>query len=135
MTAPGDPDTLYGVDRIRPRPRSARVDAFTSALARVLSFDRLRWISFGHSVIYMALLVCAFAAGKPQPLTFALGLTHGLVWIGMAIACIVAARMRVVPLRLAAAVAVLGGIGPFFGSAEFVRERRRRLAAARAAAD
>jgi hypothetical protein len=27
---------------------------------------------------------------------------------------------------VAVAVAVLGGIGPFFGSAEFIREERRR---------
>ena len=44
----------------------------------------------------------------------------------MSLACIVCVRLRIVPLRLAAAVAVLGGIGPFFGSFEFVREQRRR---------
>ena len=46
----------------------------------------------------------------------------------MSIACIVCVRLRIVPLRLATAVAVLGGIGPFFGSFEFVRESRRREA-------
>lgn len=89
-------------------------------------FTSLKWVSFTHSCIYTALLVCAFAAGHPQPETFILGLTHGLLWIAMSIACIVCVRLRVVPLRLAAAVAVLGGIGPFFGSYEFVREQRRR---------
>ncbi len=89
-------------------------------------FTRLKWVSFTHSCIYTALLVCAFAAGKPQPETFVLGLTHGLLWIGMSLTCIVCVRLRIVPLRLAAAVAVLGGIGPFFGSFEFVREQRRR---------
>jgi hypothetical protein len=74
----------------------------------------------------MALLVCAFVASKPEPLTFALGLTHGLLWIGMSLTCIVCARLRIVSLRLAVAVAVLGGIGPFFGSYEFVREQHRR---------
>jgi hypothetical protein len=98
--------------------------------AGVLSFTRLKWTSFLHSCIYTALLVCAFAAGKPEPLTFVLGLTHGLLWILMSLACITAARLRVVPLRLAVAVAVLGGIGPFFGSYEFVREQRRRAASA-----
>jgi hypothetical protein len=78
--------------------------------------------------VYTALLVCAFAIGKPQPETFVLGLTHGLLWIGMSLTCIVCVRLRIVPLRLATAVAVLGGIGPFFGSAEFVRESRRRAA-------
>ena len=47
----------------------------------------------------------------------------------MSLACIVAARLRIVSLRLAVAVAVLGGIGPFFGSYEFVREQRPTPAA------
>jgi pilus assembly protein TadC len=81
--------------------------------------------------VYIALLVCAFAAGKPEPLTFVLGLSHGLLWIFMSLACIAAVRLRVVPLRLAVAVAVLGGVGPFFGSYEFVREQRGQVAAAR----
>jgi hypothetical protein len=89
-------------------------------------FTRLKWTSFTHSCVYTALLVCAFLAGKPQPATFVLGLTHGVLWILMSLACIACARLRIVPLRLAVAVAVLGGIGPFFGSYEFVREQRRR---------
>ena len=44
----------------------------------------------------------------------------------MSLVCLAAVRMRIVPLRVAVAVAVLGGIGPFFGSAEFIREERRR---------
>jgi hypothetical protein len=88
------------------------------------AFTRLKWTSFFHSCVYTSLLICAFALGKPQPETLLLGWTHGLLWIGMSLACIAAARMRIVPLRLAVAVAVLGGIGPFFGSAEFVRTQR-----------
>lgn len=88
------------------------------------TFTALKWLSLTHSCIYLALLVCAFAVGKPQPATFALGLAHGLLWIFMSLACIVAARARIVPLRLAVAVAVLGGIGPLFGSYEFLRLRR-----------
>lgn len=91
-----------------------------------LTFERLKWTSFIHSCVYLALLLCAFVAGKPEPLTFVLGLGHGLLWIFMSLACIAAARLRVVSLRLAVAVAVLGGIGPFFGSYEFIREQRRR---------
>ena len=90
------------------------------------AFTGLKWVSFTHSVIYLALLICAFALAKPEPETFVLGLTHGLLWIAMSLTCIVAARLRIVPLRLSVAVAVLGGIGPFFGSYEFVREQRRR---------
>jgi hypothetical protein len=91
-----------------------------------LTFARLKWVSFTHSCIYTALLVSAFVAGKPEPLTFVLGMSHGVLWIFMSLACITAARMRVVSLRLAVAVAVLGGIGPFFGSYEFIREQRQR---------
>jgi hypothetical protein len=91
-----------------------------------LTFTRLKWTSFTHSCVYLALLICAFAADKPEPATFVLGLAHGLLWIFMSLACIAAARLGIVSLRLAVAVAVLGGIGPFFGSWEFVREQRRR---------
>jgi hypothetical protein len=86
-----------------------------------LTFTRLRAVSFTHSCVYAALLICAFAAGGPQPETFVLGLTHGLMWIGMSLACLAAARLRIVSLRLAVSVVVLGGIGPFFGSYEFWR--------------
>src|SRR5271166_7005683 len=91
-----------------------------------LTFQRLKWTSFTHSCVYLALLLSAFALGKPEPVTFALGLTHGILWIVMSLVCIAAARLRVVSLRLAVAVAVLGGIGPFFGSYEFIREQRLR---------
>ena len=87
-------------------------------------FTPLKWTSFCHSCVYLSLLVCAFALHKPQPETFVLGMTHGILWIGMSLACIAAARMRIVSLRLAVAVAVLGGIGPFFGSYEFVRAQK-----------
>ena len=90
------------------------------------AFAPLKWTSFFHSCVYSSLLICAFALGKPQPETLLLGWTHGILWIGMSCACIAAARMRIVSLRLAVAVAVLGGIGPFFGSWEFVRVGRRR---------
>jgi hypothetical protein len=97
-------------------------------VSRPRAFTALKWASFAHSCVYTGLLICGFALGKPEPATFALGLTHGVLWIAMSLACIFAARLRIVPLRLAVAVAVLGGIGPFFGSAEFIREQRRRAA-------
>jgi type IV secretory pathway VirB6-like protein len=90
------------------------------------AFTRLKWTSYFHSCVYTLLLLCAFVLGKPQPATLILGWTHGILWIGMSLACITATRMRIVSLRLAVAVTVLGGIGPFFGSWEFVREGRRR---------
>jgi pilus assembly protein TadC len=99
-----------------------------------LTFTRLKVASFVHSCVYLALLVCAFALGGPQPFTFILGLTHGLLWIAMSLACLTAARLRIVSLRLAVAVAVLGGIGPFFGSYEFIRESRQAQARGNSAA-
>jgi hypothetical protein len=99
-----------------------------------LTFTRLKWTSFAHSCIYTALLICAFVIGKPQPVTFVLGLSHGVLWIFMSLACITAARLRVVSLKLAVAVAVLGGIAPFFGTYQFVREQRERSSSADARA-
>jgi len=98
-------------------------------LRRAITFKRLERLSFLHSAVYTALLIVAFGLGNPQPETFILGLSHGLLWIGMSLLCLLAVRLRILPLRIAVAVAVLGGIGPFFGSAEFVREQRRRARA------
>jgi hypothetical protein len=91
-----------------------------------LSFRRLEAASFIHSTVYLGLLVCAFAAGNPEPETFVLGLAHGLMWIGMSLACIAAARARIIPFWLAVTVAVLGGLGPFAGSIGFVVADRQR---------
>lgn len=91
-----------------------------------ITFRRLEAISFTHSAIYFALLVCAFVLRNPEPATFVLGLSHGLLWIGMSLLCIVAARARVVPFWLAVTVAVLGGLGPFAGSIGFAFAERKR---------
>ena len=99
---------------------------------RVVTFKRLEVISCIHSCVYSALLLCAFALNKPEPATFILGLTHGLVWIGMSLLCIAATRWRVIPFWLAVTVAVLGGLGPFMGTAGFIYESRRRARAATA---
>jgi hypothetical protein len=93
---------------------------------RAITFGRLEVVSFTHSCVYLALLVCAFALGNPEPETFILGLSHGLLWIGMSLVCIAVARARVIPYWLAATVAVLGGLGPFAGTIGFVVESRRR---------
>ena len=92
----------------------------------MITFSRLKYASFVHSLVYVALLIVAFGLHNPEPATFVLGLSHGLLWIAMSLICLLAVRLRILPLRVAVAVAVLGGIGPFFGSAEFVREERRR---------
>jgi len=93
---------------------------------RAIGFRRLETASFTHSTVYLALLVCAFALGNPEPETFILGLTHGLMWIAMSLICIVAARAHVIPFWLAVTVVVLGGLGPFAGSIGFVIADRRR---------
>ena len=97
-----------------------------SRFTRVVTFGRLEVLSFCHSCVYTALLICAFALHNPQPETFIFGLAHGLLWIGMSLVCIAAARMRVIPYWLAVTVAVLGGLGPFAGTIGFVVEQRRR---------
>lgn len=95
---------------------------------RGVSFRRLEVASFTHSVVYLALLVCAFALGSPQPETFVLGLGHGVLWIVMSLICIAAARWKIIPFWLAVTVAVIGGLGPFAGSIGFVLCDRRRAA-------
>jgi len=100
--------------------------AYQPLFTRLMTFGRLEAVSFVHSCIYTALLVCAFVLNKPEPATFVLGLSHGLLWIGMSLTCIAATRWRVIPFWLAVCVAVLGGLGPFFGSLGFIYEFRRR---------
>jgi len=95
----------------------------------MLTFNRLKYVSFVHSAVYVGLLYAAFLGGKPEPETFVLGLAHGLLWIGMSLACLAALRKRVIPMHLAVAVCVLGGFGPFVGTAAFIREERRRRSA------
>jgi ABC-type uncharacterized transport system permease subunit len=96
-----------------------------------LSFRTLKRLSFTHSAIYTALLVAWIVPGLAGP-TFVLGMAHGLGWIAMCILSLAALRARVIPLRLAVAITVIGGIGPFVGSLEFVREERARMRSAQA---
>jgi hypothetical protein len=93
-----------------------------------ITFRRLEVASFTHSLVYLALLVCAFILGNPQPETFILGLSHGVIWIVMSLICIGAARRHIIPFWLAVVVAVIGGLGPFAGSIGFVIADRRRAA-------
>lgn len=86
------------------------------------TFRALKYASFTHSAVYAALLFAALTDRE----TLALGWAHGLGWIAMSLACLAAVRARILPLRIALAVVILGGVGPFFGSAAFVIEERRR---------
>ena len=86
------------------------------------AFRGLKYASFTHSAVYLALLFAALTDRE----TLALGWVHGVGWIAMSVACLAAVRARVIPLRVALAVVILGGVGPFFGSIAFVLEERRR---------
>jgi hypothetical protein len=96
---------------------------FEAGPVSVLTFDRLKKASFTHSVIYLTLLVVWIIPGL-HPLEFVFGLAHGLGWIAMSIACLIAVRRNTISMRIAVAVVVIGGIGPFVGSYEFARARR-----------
>jgi hypothetical protein len=98
---------------------------------RAITFRRLEYASFTHSAVYLSLLICAFLLGNPEPETFLLGLAHGVIWIGMSLACIAAASRKIIPFWLAVTVAVLGGLGPFAGTIGFVIAERRGEAARR----
>ena len=90
-----------------------------------VTFARLKRASFTHSTIYAVLLTVWLVPGL-HTWEFVFGLAHGIGWIGMSLACLYAARARIISVRLAVAVVVIGGIGPFVGSYEFVQEERRR---------
>ncbi|MDQ3741210.1 MAG: hypothetical protein M3320_07165 [Actinomycetota bacterium] len=85
-------------------------------------FRALKYGSFTHSAVYAALLFAALTDRE----TLALGWVHGVGWIVMSLACLAATRARLLPLRIALAVVILGGVGPFFGSVAFMLEERRR---------
>lgn len=91
---------------------------------RLLTFDHLKWASFAHSTVYLCLLV-TWALGL-EGLKYWFGWAHGIGWIAMCVLSILAVHRRVIPIRLAVAVSVIGAIGPFVGSYEFVRIGRLR---------
>jgi hypothetical protein len=90
----------------------------------VITFDRLKYLSFAHSAIYLTLLTLWLTDG-PEELRRIFGWAHGIGWIVMSLLCIAAVRKHVIPLWLAVMVAVVGGIGPFAGSISFVVCERR----------
>ena len=89
-----------------------------------MSFRTLKYLSFTHSAIYTCLLVTAIA-GVMDDFKYWLGWAHGIGWIVMSLLCVDAVRRRVLPLWLGVMVAVVGGVGPFAGSAGFVIAERR----------
>jgi hypothetical protein len=89
----------------------------------VIAFEHLKYLSFAHSAVYLTLLALAFA---DHPAKTVFGWAHGIGWIVISLLCVDAVRRRVLPLWLGIVVAVVGGLGPFAGSAGFVLEERRR---------
>ena len=88
-----------------------------------MTYERLKLASFTHSAIYAALLVVWIVPGL-KPETFVFGLAHGVIYLTMCAACLYALSRRIIDLRLAVAVCVIGMIGPFVGSYEFARQQR-----------
>ncbi len=89
-----------------------------------MSFRTLKYLSFTHSAIYTTLIVLAIT-GAADNAKYVLGWAHGIGWIVMSLLCIDAVRRRVIPLWLGVMVAVVGGVGPFAGTAGFVYAERR----------
>jgi len=88
------------------------------------AFASLEAMSVVHSLIYVGLL-CVWLFDGPAGLRAGLGWAHGLMWIAMTLLVLIAARKAVVSFRLAVLVAVIGGLGPFAGTAGFIWEGRR----------
>jgi hypothetical protein len=90
-----------------------------------MTFRQLKYLSFAHSAIYIGLLFVWLSPGmKTGEMIFGWG--HGIGWIVMSLLCLDAVRRHVIPLWLAVFVVIVGGIGPFAGSAGFVYEERHR---------
>jgi hypothetical protein len=90
----------------------------------VLRFRTLKYLSFAHSAVYAGLLALWLLEG-PEGLKTAFGWAHGVGWIAMSLLCIAAVRRHVIPLWLAVMVVVVGGVGPFAGTAGFLVAERR----------
>lgn len=93
---------------------------------RILTVRNFIVFSIVHSILFTGLMLCAFVLGKPQPATFFFGFTHGVMYMIMTAACIVAARLRIVSVTTALVVVIVGLFGPYVGGLEFIREERRR---------
>ena len=93
-------------------------------------FKLLRAMSFVNSTAFTALLFFWLMPGYAAE-TAVFGWIHGCLWIALSVLSIVAVRLHEIPFWLAVVVAVVGGVGPYAGTAGFVVEsRNRRLAPA-----
>jgi hypothetical protein len=90
-----------------------------------VTFEQLKLLSFAHSAIYLTLL-CVWLIPGLAGAERVFGWAHGIGWILMSLLAVDAVRRRVIPLWLGVTVAVIGGVGPFAGTAGFVLHDRRR---------
>jgi hypothetical protein len=88
-------------------------------------FSFLRALSFANSAVFTALLAFWLAPAY-EPETRVFGWGHGCLWITLSLLCLFAVRRGTIPFWLAVMVVVVGGVGPFAGTAGFVVETRRR---------
>ena len=88
----------------------------------------MRALSFLNSAVFSALLFFWLAPGYADETTV-FGWCHGCMWIVLSVLSVVGVRRREIPFWLAVVVTVVGGVGPFAGSAGFVVEARRRARA------
>jgi hypothetical protein len=95
-----------------------------------VTFQQLKLLSFAHSAIYLTLLTVWLVPGLAGA-ERVFGWSHGVGWIVMSLLAIDAVRRRVIPLWLGVTVAVIGGVGPFAGTAGFVLQEHRRHASTR----
>jgi uncharacterized membrane protein YbjE (DUF340 family) len=100
----------------------------------VLTYGLIKALSFTHSAIYLGLLI-VWAIPGLAPAEFVLGMAHGLGWFVMCGLAIAGVRRRIIPFWLGVAVAIVGAVGPFFGSAGFIYNDRRESGRARGSAD
>jgi hypothetical protein len=107
------------------QPPPASLPEGNRLLRRILSLRNFVVFSIIHSVAFTGLMVCAFVLGSPQPITFAFGFTHGVMYMIAVAAAVVATRLRIISLTTAIVVVVVGLAGPYFGAFEFVREYRK----------
>lgn len=81
-------------------------------------------LSLLHSIVYATMLALIVIGAPESDFRAGLAWAHGLMWIGLSLVCVTFAKQRLLPMRTALAVAVLGGVGPFIGTYEFMRLRR-----------
>lgn len=93
----------------------------------MLTYGRLKALSFTHSAIYGALLTAWLVPGH-HTAEFVLGMSHGLGWFVMCGLSLVGVRRRIIPFWLGVTIAVIGGVGPFAGSIGFLVNDRRTSA-------